>query len=242
MSDHFDNARNYLDAFDGDTRNGRDDLRAATAHAAVDAAETLRRIEALLHDKAQGASAPHDGAGNPGEGSRERGGVTRGAPDAPATPQVGEVWEDTAGRRWQISEVTRHANVWVCRAGGWPPLHIDPANGWRRVSPAPAPLTEREVTAEAEVQGVEPASDEQIARWEAMVLPGEEETRRCRALIARVRAEQARAEKAEAQVALMRPVVEAAFKVALYEGDAYYMAIGELCRAVRTYREATRGA
>ena len=132
----------------------------------------------------------------------------------------------------------------------------------------PAPLTEREVTAEAERQGVEPASDEQVDDWqrttESYPNVATWSSRPVAALIARVRAEQARteaaeelarmqegykykerrrADDAEARMALMAPVVEAVNGIIDSEGRYYLTAepAKRLETAVRAYREATDG-
>lgn len=113
---------------------------------------------------------------------------------------------------------------------------------------------------------MEPASDEQIAKWMADCPIYTTSERILHGMVARVRAEQARAdadvdaaillgderlarmqaraEAAEAQVALMRPVVEAAEE---YEDthpstESHTFACRLVCPAVRAYREATRGA
>lgn len=295
MSDHLDFARDLL-------RDGA--TAAASAHAAVDAAETLRRVEnmhaglvkaldVLAPIVAQGASAPHDGATNPGEGSRERGGVTRGAPDAPVTPQEGEVWEDARdGERVMVTGPTDDQGWTPIRILRGPDAHGNDRDGgedeymlveegWHRVSPAPAPLTERErvvadglaaiamtereVTAEAETQGVAPASDEQIAYWHGCLMLGEvpdEWMPPIARLIARVRAEQARAEDAElrcagevrswqafreraeaaeAEVALLRPVVAESLRLVDTKDFEHYAVTGRLRRAVLAYRESAGG-
>lgn len=263
MSDLLTKARDFLTG--GDGWHGR----LATAYAAVDAAETARAMHttlegilqavdsmeslletsAILRDPetmAKIAQSERDIAAGRTSTLAEVRERLAPTPDAPATPQVGEVWEDSKdGETVEVLEGPPYDGAYPCRRIGSPwtdPIYRPVLNGdWRRVSPAPAPLTKRErvvadglaaiamtegeVTAEAQAQdGVEPASDDYAQALDELT---------SRALDA-----EARAEQAEAQVALMRPVVDTAEAQSLSEQGVS----NRLWGALRAYREATRDA